>query len=219
MGEWLYLTVCPLRGPGHDSSVGEWMWEPLSLSENLAHSVRTSLTQWEPRSLSENIITSVSVHNMGANIWMCLVYWLMASVAAYKLRPTYLTELERGIWKKFCPNIWQFICICTPMTSIWCHFQFSLLETQLRKLFNITVNSQISLQRTPNSANSITVREAQLRDLSNIRKYIKSPFSWTIAELVWYCSHAASIPTIIALYIDSLRIWIVCLNSRHVSPT
>ena len=25
MGEWMYLTVCPLHGPGHDSSVEEWM--------------------------------------------------------------------------------------------------------------------------------------------------------------------------------------------------
>jgi len=25
-GEWMYLIVCPLGGPGHDSSVGEWMY-------------------------------------------------------------------------------------------------------------------------------------------------------------------------------------------------
>jgi len=26
VGEWMVLTVCPPRGPGHDSSVGEWMY-------------------------------------------------------------------------------------------------------------------------------------------------------------------------------------------------
>ena len=26
VGEWIYPTVCTLRGPGHDSSVGEWMY-------------------------------------------------------------------------------------------------------------------------------------------------------------------------------------------------
>ena len=26
VGEWMYLIVCPLRGPGDDSSVGEWMY-------------------------------------------------------------------------------------------------------------------------------------------------------------------------------------------------
>ena len=26
VGEWMYLTVCPLSGPGHYSSVGEWMY-------------------------------------------------------------------------------------------------------------------------------------------------------------------------------------------------
>ena len=26
VGEWMHLTVCPLYGPGHDSSVGEWMY-------------------------------------------------------------------------------------------------------------------------------------------------------------------------------------------------
>jgi len=25
VGEWMHLTICPLQGPGHDSSVGEWM--------------------------------------------------------------------------------------------------------------------------------------------------------------------------------------------------
>ena len=26
VGEWVYLTVCPLCGPSHYSSVGEWMY-------------------------------------------------------------------------------------------------------------------------------------------------------------------------------------------------
>jgi len=26
VGEWMYLPVCPLHGPGHDSSVGDWMY-------------------------------------------------------------------------------------------------------------------------------------------------------------------------------------------------
>jgi len=53
------------------------------------------LAQWKPCSLWIGI-TSDSVHNMGANIWICLVYWFITSVIAYKLRQTYLIELQRG---------------------------------------------------------------------------------------------------------------------------
>jgi len=33
----MYLTVCPLRGPGHDSSVGERMYHTVCPLRGLGH--------------------------------------------------------------------------------------------------------------------------------------------------------------------------------------
>ena len=53
------------------------------------------LTLWKHCSLWIDI-TGDSVHNMSANVWICLVYEFITSVIAYNLQQTYLIELERG---------------------------------------------------------------------------------------------------------------------------
>ena len=47
LGEWMYLTVCPLSGLGHDSSVGEWMY--LTVGMGCSDSLVDSILGLRPR--------------------------------------------------------------------------------------------------------------------------------------------------------------------------
>ena len=44
MGEWVYLNVCLLRGPGHDGSVGEWVYLNVCLLRGPGHD--SSVGEW-----------------------------------------------------------------------------------------------------------------------------------------------------------------------------
>jgi len=69
-----------------------WRFRPLmynnSLGEPLAHSVKTLLI-WIG-------ITRNSARSLGGNIGICLVFWFITSVIAYKVRQTNLIELPKG---------------------------------------------------------------------------------------------------------------------------
>jgi len=45
VGEWMYLTICPLYDLGHDSSVGEWKWLAVCSLYDLGHD--SSVGEWK----------------------------------------------------------------------------------------------------------------------------------------------------------------------------
>ena len=97
-------------------------------------SVSRSLTQWKYCSLWIGI-ASDSVHNMGANIWICLVY-VITSVIAYQLWQTHFIQLirEKRIRyhrTEFWRNSSTFACQWGQFGTI---FRFTYTKTRLRKV-------------------------------------------------------------------------------------
>ena len=106
------------------------------------------------------------MHNVGANIWICLVYQFITSVIAYKLRQIYLNKLERGkcityhcteFWKRFG---WAY-------GNQWCKFGAVLgLPTRTRKRNSANATPQTQLRKR-NFANATPQTQLRKRNSAN----------------------------------------------------
>ena len=104
----------------------------------MTRSVSRSLTQWKHCSLWIDI-TGNSVHNTGANVWICLVYEFITSMITHILQQTYLIELERGkqiryqlmvCWRNF---VWLYENSSVSACQ-WCEFG-TVFGLRIRKCF------------------------------------------------------------------------------------